>query len=329
MLMTRTLLQISLPVLAVLLGTFANTRAQADDGLRVVVIRVSGALLEHVVSNPLRAEFPINTTYRGASVRGRVILTAASLMDFAGADLDAPLIIQLEGNLRSSTTAYKGPAIVGSSADSHFVGQFQLDFDGHQFSHTPISVDVNTSSRIECVGSTRGGIVGRLVQRVAWRRGLASLGQANRDASIEAKRQIESQGNDFLTKAVAELNETARFGRTLQSAFKGELAVVVSKTDIYLQIIATAVGERGTTPPSVNMLKDAPIEIWLLVPPNDPLVAEIETLWKTVESTLAAILPGGDELAAKAHEFVEAQVVGDWVVLHIGGGLAGTATVGE
>ena len=48
----------TLVVLAVLLSTLLEQDARAADDPRVVVIRVSGALLEHVISKPLRADVP-------------------------------------------------------------------------------------------------------------------------------------------------------------------------------------------------------------------------------------------------------------------------------
>jgi hypothetical protein len=277
-----------------------------------------------VISQPLRVEAPIEESLEGVAIYGDATLTARNHVDMAASDLEQPLTIHFKGDLQSRTTAYRRPVFVVSSARSPFVGQYQLDFDGSRFSHTPVSVDVTTSSRIERVGSTRRGLVGRLIGRVAGRILSRNQGRINREVSRLIKQQIETEGDSFLTKAVAQLNEAARFEATLQAAFPGggELSVVVSKTDAYLQALATVASEPDVALPAATLLGDAPIEIWLRAAENDPVLATIEKQWETAKSALVEVLPGFSEADAKAEQLVRRQVVDDWIVLQVGGSLA-------
>lgn len=283
-----------------------------------VAVRLSTRFLNELISEPFVVESPVNTTFQGASVRGTAVLQGQSGLCFESLRKNQPLTVLLKGQIRTTTSAAKGPAVVYNQATTHILGQLQLDFDGKSFSTTPISVETCTTSRLDGVCST-GKLASRMVRRIARRRAEKLRPASNRIASQRAKKQIETEGNQKIEQGLARLNKTSRFEETLKSVFSEgpEPSVRVTTTESFVQTIATTSSEPEVFPPGRTMLGNSAIEIWLQVDSDESIAKEIEAMWKASGSRIEELLAEQGTVITDFESFVSQRRVGPWIVVEI------------
>lgn len=283
-----------------------------------VAIRVSTEFLNKLISEPFVVTSPVKTTFQGAAVSGTATFRGKSELCFESLRNNAPLKILLNGQIATTTSAVKGPAVVNNRATTTISGGLQLDFDGRVFTSTPISVDACTTSRLDSVCS-KSRFASRLVQQVARRRAEQSRAASNCTASQRAKQQIESEGNQALRQAIAKINRSYRFDETIQSIFAGlpEPTLQISSNESYIQSLATTSEEVKVSPPRERILSDAVMELWIYAEADRPIVKEVEELWTAAEPELEQLLGGFHDVQSRLDELVSQRRVGDWIVLEV------------
>ena len=245
-----------------------------------VVLRVSSSMLNTWIDGKedVNREVPVQEVILGTSVFGTSRVTGKPVVKLVESPDRAKFQIVLKGIATSRTTGYNGPAIVTSRAVTQFTATKLVVFEpGKGFSGQPAQVTARTTTTVENIDSSRGGIIGRIVRRRAAAIEAGQHAQVEQIASQRAARRIQLAFDKTTAARLAKLNEMADVnalakvtGHALQS---GEGKYACCTTPHYFQI-ATSFGDSG---PLLSLPKydpanpaNAPVEVWV----HDSLIGE-------------------------------------------------------
>src|SRR5262245_21408389 len=136
-----------------------------------VVLRLSEGMLNSLWGNQwIDRQADVRDNILGTSIYGRARVVGASRVQLAESPDQARFQMLFQGTAYSRTTGYNGPAIIYSRAVTAFTATKQIVAEaGDGFRAWPSQVWARTQTFVEGIGSTRGGLVGRIVQRRAAR----------------------------------------------------------------------------------------------------------------------------------------------------------------
>lgn len=236
-----------------------------------IVMRISSEVLNNFVdSKEIERQVGVQDNILGTSVFGTARVHGTPSIKLESSPDKAKFWITLNGTVNSTTTGYNGPAIIYSRSFTNFLATRLVTFEpGKGFTGAPAQVAASTRTIIDGFGSTRGGLIGRIVRRRASR---IEAGQHDMVQEIVRQRIAGRLRNSFHQQSdqrLAKMNEAVELRKTAQAGGVPVLGRDVnwfcSTTPQYLQF-ATQV---GTGAPlnlplySPDNPQSAPIEIWV------------------------------------------------------------------
>lgn len=244
-----------------------------------VVLRISSEVLNSFVDQKeVERHLAVQEDILGTAVFGSAVVTGTPAIVLKDSPDKARFWITLKGTVSARTTGYNGPAIIQSRAITNFSAYRLVTFEpGKGFVGSPVQISATTSTIIDGVGSTRGGLVGRIVRRRASR---AAAGQQELVQDIIRQRTGRRVQNNFQAQSdlrLAKMNEGAELKQLTQaSSMPEDLKYFCCTTPKYLQI-ASQTGEKATSLllPQTDPTHphNAPIEIWMHNSLADPRFA--------------------------------------------------------
>jgi hypothetical protein len=240
------------------------------------------------------------------------------------------------GTVYSRTAGYAGPATVYGHSITWFTATKEVVFEaGKGFHALPSKIAATTRCYTDNIATSRGGLIGRIVQRRASEEVAAEQPQLTAIARQRAVRRIEAAFDREMADRIAHLNQSVDFhiqlasGRTREGCRK----LMACTTPQYLQIADMIYQGEGTAlklpTRQLGVGAAAPIEVWVhnsLIPPK--IAKELKTVFSNPEHSatvnVLALLPGilGKEAAAGITAFAAEQKVGldnvgDWLVIDV------------
>lgn len=200
---------------------------------------------------------PISGTCRTC---GKIQVNSRSGEDYAA------FVVTFRGTANSPTIGVNGPARIYCHTVTNFTVSRQVTFSPQTgFQSEPTVVRAETRMTIDDIQSTRDGVLGRLVRRVAWRRAGDSHAQAERIAGGNMNRGLVRAFEEQLDQRVADLNERLQVARYVNSILGGpkKLDIKVNSSEDCVQL---AVGRQGAMGEEIMFPADcpaSPIEIWV------------------------------------------------------------------
>lgn len=173
-------------------------------------LRAHEDLVAHGLRRKLNEATPVNDCILGTSIHGNGHTVGQVDAQLRPSDGRATLDLLLSGTTRSRSVGSNRSALVYSSGTSTISGWKRLVIDASGATAMPASANVHTNSTITGIGSTRGGIAGCLVTRIASRKAAQSKGQTTAIASQHAEQRIRERMDREAAQQLATSNHDLR-----------------------------------------------------------------------------------------------------------------------
>lgn len=205
------------------------------------LVHVTSRLVTSGIDRPVDETQPIQDNINGTAVSG----TGRTIGQVTGALLPDPqrgaIATTLTGVTASSTVGYHGPAIIYATAQTSIWGQKLLYFDANGLHTDAAAANAVSKSHVYGVGANHGGLIGRIVQKGAWKRIPEQKPRSDRissqHASMKVARQLDRQAGVLIERANANYAAKLRDPLVRQEAFPRRLDV--SSDPGAMRIVAT------------------------------------------------------------------------------------------
>jgi SLA1 homology domain 1, SHD1 len=294
-----------------------------------VVLRISDAMLCSLMGDKeINRQAEVRDVILGTSIYGKAWIIGKPGVELLDNPDQAAFFLILHGTAYSRTIGYNGPAIISSRSITSFTATKQIVFEPGKGAYAlPCEVDAHTQIFIDGIGSTRRGVIGRIVRKSAAHTEAEQHGAATEIARQRAERRIAMAFDRDSGQRLARLNWLMTFRTMIAAALSttgsGDLKYTCSTTPHYLQI-ATSFRQNDIEielPVSATTgAPGAPIQLWVhksLVGERIPIDAR--ELVNTV-STSMQLVGGPTELSSEVRSLLNEQLIrhreaGDWRVI--------------
>ena len=318
----------------------APTNVRNDLPAHLVVFRVSERTLNSLIADqPVDRVADVRDSILGTAIYGKARIRGKLGLQLADHPEQATFQLTLTGQAHSRTTGYNGPVIIYSRSVTTFTATKQIVFEpGKGFHELPSQVTARTQTFVEGIGSTRCGLIGRIVRRRAARIAAQRHAEATEIARQKAERRIAVTFDRISQERLARLNRVASFraltATALLPARDGEPTYACCTTPYYLQIASSFNGRESPIELPVTDtadLRGAPIQIWFhesLV--GDRVAAALDLLQAQISaseflkivSTTMRVIGSSDEFSSQsgsstADPTVRIRKAGDWRIIEV------------
>ena len=331
-------------ICAALIGTLPaagqDERASAEDQAdrqpdHLVVLRLSARVLNALMNKEIDHIAPVRDVILGTSVSGMARVVGHPRVQLEPSSHQARFSMIVTGTVYSQTVGRNGPAIVHGHSITRFTASKQVVFEpGKGFYSLPPNVTAQSECFTDDVQTTRGGLVGKIIERKTARQVAGRQSELSAIAQDRAARRIAAAFERHVDEQLTRLNRAVELRAQLANFAEpaSDLRVVCCTTPHYVEIASGTF--HPAAPIRLPMLAaaseiSAPIEVWIhqsLVPEN--IGAAAKTLFTNPEESAVlhamALLPGtiGQEAAAAISALVSenkvaVQNVGDWMVVEL------------
>jgi hypothetical protein len=188
-----------------------------------VRIEVSEELLSAAMGGPRTDVSPLRELILGTDVRGTGYTQGTVAIEVVPSDSRAALNAVFTGTTASKTVGYNGPAVIYSDGTTTFTATKRLWLDATGLTAEPARSVARTSTITRGIGANRGGMMGKLVQRVASKKVSQSKSEAERISSRRAELRVnakmDQESGAMLAKANRLLRERLRAPLARRDAF--------------------------------------------------------------------------------------------------------------
>jgi hypothetical protein len=301
----------------------------------LVVLRLPIKNIVEQLDRQIDFQTPVRDVILGTPVSGVARLVARPQIKLEPSDDRARFQVVFTGTVHSRTVANGGPAIVHGHSVTRFTATKDVVFEpGKGFTAGPPTVQASTQCFTDRIDSTRGGLVGRIVQRRAADEVASKRPAVTAIARQRATRKIAAAFDRLMDERLARLNKAVEFqimladfrtregNRRLRASTTHThvvLADVIHNNEARIELPALAASGNGKLP----------VEIWVhgsVVPPE--IAQALETIFTNPDQSAIvnglAALPGtfGKKAASVITALVSdnkvaIQNTGDWLVVQL------------
>jgi hypothetical protein len=301
----------------------------------LVVVRISADVLKEALPRHVDVTVPVRDVVFGTPVSGVARMAGEPRVELIPSSDQARFNVVFSGTVYSRTIGYGGPATIYGHSITSFTATKQVIFEpGKGFQSLPPQIAATTRCYTDNIATSRGGIIGRIVERRASEEVAARHAQLTALARDRAMRRVQAAFDRQLTTRIAELNQSVDVQVKL-AEFRnreGSRRLMACTTPEYLQIsdvIYQGNPQEIKLPDRRSVATSAPIQVWVhnsLVPAT--AAQELATAFKNPDQSAVvnglALLPGilGKEAAAAitafaAKQAVDVENIGDWFVIDV------------
>ena len=171
-----------------------------------LLLRIPALLIAKSVNRDFEHVGTVNEVLLGTTSTGTSLCNGQVSCVVEDNSNGVSILCCIKGTVESKTCGTNGPAIINSTATTHYVSIKRLKFDGKLFSCTPASVSSCTQLTITGIGSSLPGLRGRLVKNVATKRAHESNAQAKAIVGAQTEAElIQNIDADFEVR-IADMN---------------------------------------------------------------------------------------------------------------------------
>jgi hypothetical protein len=232
---------------------------------RLIVVQLSRELFTPLAEKQVDTTTSVRDVILGTPIRGLARTTGQPQLDLFDDPESAAFIITLRGGNVSRTVGRNGPAIIYSRATTRFAAAKRIAFQpGQGFVAGPARVNAVTQTATEGIGSTRRGLIGRIVERRAAREVAELRPQVNAIARQRAEVRIRTAFDAAVEQRLARVNANPdlRHALALVSGKNGEPNYVCCTRDGSVLLAAAGEGAlAGLQLPQVE--RSAPVQVWV------------------------------------------------------------------
>lgn len=202
-------------------------------------VRVSDRLISAALYRPVDMTAPVTDNIMGTRINGCGRTVGVVQARLVPDSQRAAIETVMTGTNYSRTVGVNGPAIIHSAGQAQLFGTVRFMLDAHGLQSMPAQASASLNTQVTGVGSTRGGIVGRIVQRVAKKRIPQQKAASERIATQKAQQMLASRLNDeagpMLTKANDDFREKFRVPLLRLGQFPRELRFGTTSNNLYIR----------------------------------------------------------------------------------------------
>jgi len=326
------------------IGAFGAARAQttetpaAEESQRpphVVAVRISDVLLTGLFNRTIDVQMPVRDIVLDTPITGSARVTGKSHVQLVPSTDAASFAVVFQGTVYSRTVGKSGPAVINGHSITHFTATKQIAFQpGVGFYSLPPRIEAKSECYTDGVHTSRGGVIGRVIQRRAANTIAEDHDELTAIARDRAARRIAAAMEAKMSERLTRLNRLVEIRTALAGVDESaeRLRFACCTTPHAVLIATRRAGDASNV--TLSLLSavseaSAPIQIWIhgsLVPEN--IGEEIKTLLShPQQSTIVnalALLPGefGKDAAAAIAAFanenhVTYERLGEWIVLDV------------
>jgi hypothetical protein len=217
-------------------------------------VNVSGDFLAAGMNRQVDETSPVRDVILGTRIVGSGRTQGdVSFRLMPNADV-AMLEATLEAVNQSRNTGYNGPAVIHSIGTTRLLATKWLTIDAEGIHGQPATAGADTSTKITGIGSSKSGVMGCVVERVATKRVAQQKGSAEKIAAQHAETRLNRQFEDQIGK------ELARSNLQFQERFRNPLVrrghlqhIYFSSSDDWMYVTAlqahgAQLGAQGRAP---------------------------------------------------------------------------------
>jgi len=301
----------------------------------LVVVRFPAQTLAGLIDHKIDLTTSVNDVILGTPVTGVARLVGQPCVELCPSNDKARFNVVVKGTVYSRTIGHGGPANVYGHSITYFTATKEVIYEpGEGFRGSPPKVAARTECYTDNIAPSRGGIVGRIIQRRASEQVAAQRPQITAIARQRAMQRIEAAFEKRMTERLAQLNQSVEFQVQLASLRirEGARRLTARTTPNFLELADAT--ENGSMPIELPIRQltaaGAPsVEIWVrssLVP--EKLGDTLQTIFTNPDQSAVlnalAILPGtfGKKAASiitaiASENKVGVQNFGEWFVIDL------------
>jgi hypothetical protein len=305
----------------------------------LIVLRISKDALVSTLEQEIDETTAVDETLLGTRVTGTARTNGQPQVDLLDDPDRVSLLVTLRGTTASRTKGQTEPPVIHSRSETTFIATKRVVFvPGKGFFTEPAKVTAQTRTFTERVETARGGIVGRIVARVAENEVESYREQINDLARQKAERRIAHEFDKILQERLNRMNgtvdlRTSIVGRDVKPAWcccstsQGVL-VALSPTD--RPITWTAVPHPGKNVGPIQLLVHRSLvgEFERALARLDRARAVMEDFVRQGLGTTVALSDAGNGDGESAPPTLFGYTaVQDWIVFDFGGNSAAETRV--
>jgi hypothetical protein len=311
----------------------------------LVVVRISAKVLGQRFDQRIDCTTPVRDYIFDTPVTGVARMVGQPRVELVPSSDQARFSVVFSGTVYSKTVGHGGPATIYGHSITTFTATKEVIFEpGKGFQSLPPKIASTTRCYTDSIATSRGGLIGRIIQRRASEEIAAKQTQLTAIARDRATRRVAAAFDHQLNDRIAHLNESVDFQVKLAGlrTREGSRRLMACTSPQYLQIsdmIYKGKDSPVNLPPHESLVgATAPIEVWVhksVVPKK--IATQLKTVFDSPDQSAVvnglALLPGaiGKEAAAAitalaAQHTVGLENVGDWLVIDINATTKATAS---
>jgi hypothetical protein len=302
-----------------------------------VVVRLTEDWFASRLGKDVTEESPVDQIILNTHVQGTAHTVGRSHVKLQSDPQRASFRIVFSGVTNSRTTGRHGPAILSSRSQTQYTATKRIVFvPGEGFRTQPANIDANPQTTTDDIRSTRGGWIGRLVVRRAWRKVAENKPLTTEIARQNAMSRIAAAFDRRVEGMLASWNRAADLRETLalMRGQDGSPGYTCRSTSDYVEFALASQAPSGEharvrSPPALAELPGS-MQVWVhrsLVPPQ--LLQRFAQM-QSAQASLASTLEGLSRIVPVSHprlpsatdapgrtNFVPYQFVEDWTVISL------------
>ncbi len=306
--------------------------AKADEKqTHLVVLRIPQKALDPLVNRSIDVRGNVDKMVLGAHVVGQSHTTGKVGIKTVGNCEDASLKVTFEGQTTAFNVGYQGPAVVHNHTITNFSCTRKIVFDPEKgFVAEPCQITCDTQLVYDSIDSTRGGLMGRLVRRVANRRAGESHGEALAIAKRDNAKEVQEQFDANLDKQLVQTNRQLRIVSMAKSLFGNEakLQVGASSEEGCFNLGIAYAGNTNKMPVLPPLSRDdGQLEVWVHPSVFGPTTESFIKTANYLQMGAFLVTDKVDLLKTlvlaneRASQMVDVTVSNEWLVFTMGPGM--------
>jgi hypothetical protein len=232
-----------------------------------VLVCASARLVTTGIARPVDDTRPLQDTIMGTYITG----TGHTLGQVTGQLLSDPhhaaMATTMTGTASSTTVGYNGPVVIYASAQTGLWAQKMLYFDALGLHTQPAAANAMSSSCVTGVGTNRGGLIGRIIEKAAWKRIPEKKPLSDRISSEHARAklatQMDLQADTLIDRANRLYGARLRNPLLRQEAFPRQLDISSDPTGLRITATQSSDEHLGAPGPPPQLAKQGEIYVQL------------------------------------------------------------------
>lgn len=230
-----------------------------------LLVDVSETFVADALSRPIDQTEPVVDCILGTSISGTGRTIGEVNVDVVPNPEQVQLATHLQGINYSRTVGRNRSALIYSQGQTTLVGDSTLFVNEQGLAGGPIQTQAHVNNRITGYGSTKGGVIGNLVKKIAAKKAPQQKAQGERIAASHARTRLTHSMQKEIVAQVADANAQleSRIRRPLQRFGQYPAHLHYASTDDALMIraVQSTAGRMAAPGAAPGLAAGAPISV--------------------------------------------------------------------